>query len=98
MHAYFLFHIWDLKHDQTNLLKVIAWVNAGLDLPLLVELKQLGHSPVDELLISDVAQVEAADGLVGLHQFEGGERELVGPGFCHGQQVLLLACHTIGRT
>lgn len=58
---------------------MIARVDAGLDVPLVVELQQREHGPSDELLIGDVAQVEAADGLVGLHQFQRGERELVVP-------------------
>ena len=70
----------------------------GLDLPLLIELQQLGHSLAKELLVSNVAQVETGDGLVGLHQFQGVERELVVPGLCHGQQVLLLTCYTVGCT
>lgn len=93
-----LFYFLHCKPDQTYLLKVIAGVNAGLDLSLLVELKQRRHSPAEELLISDVSQVEAADSFVGLHQFHGVQRELVIPGLCHGQQVLPLACHTIGCT
>lgn len=77
---------------------MIAGVNAGLDLPLLVQLQQLNQSSLKELLICNVAQVETRDGLVGLHQFQGVEGELVVPGLCHSQQVLLLACHTVGST
>ena len=76
---------------------MVAGVDAGLDLALAVELQQLPHGADDQLLIGDVAQVEAADALVGLHQFEHAERQLVVPGLRHGQQVLLLARHTIGR-
>lgn len=68
----------------------------GLDLPLLVQLQQLNESFLEQLLVPDVAQVEARDGLVGLHQLQRVEGELVVPGLRHGQQVLLLARHTVG--
>ncbi len=70
----------------------------GLDLSLLVELQQLEHRPAQELLVIDVAQMEATNGLVGLHQFQRAERQLVVPGLRHGQQVLLLACNTVSCT
>lgn len=70
----------------------------GLDLSLPVQLQQLEHSPAHELLVNDVAQVEAAYGLVGWHQFQCVERELVVPGLCNGQQVLLRTRHTVGCT
>lgn len=87
-----------LFFPHTNLLKVVAGVNARLDLSLLVQLQQLNKSPLEELLIRDVAQMEASDGLVGRHQFHAVESELVVPGLCHGQQILLLARHTVGCT
>lgn len=77
---------------------MITRVDAGLDLPLVVQLQQLQHSPAEELLVGHVAQVEASDGFVGLHQFQGVERELVVPGPRHGQEVLPLAGHTVGCT
>lgn len=77
---------------------MVAGVDAGLDLPLLVELQQTDQGPLKELLVRDVAQVKAGDGLVGLHQLHGVERQLVVPGFRHGKQVLLLARHTVGCT
>lgn len=83
---------------QTNLLEVIAGVDAGLDLSLPVELQQTGQGPLKELLVRDVAQVKAGDGLVGLHQLHGVEGQLVVPGFRHGKQILLLARHTVGCT
>lgn len=82
---------------QTNLLEVVAGVDAGLDLSLPVEFQQLEHSTADEL-ITDVAQMEAAYGFVGLHQFQGVQGELVVPGLGHGQQVLFLTGHTVGGT
>lgn len=91
-------HRFSVKHGQTNLFKVIAGVDAGFDLALRVELQQLEHGPGDEFLVGQVAQVEATHGLVGLHQFQGVKGELVVPGLSHGQQVLLLASHTIGST
>lgn len=91
-----LLYILDCKHDRAYLLKVVAGVDAGFDLSLLVEFEQLRHSPLQELLISDVPQVEATDSFVGLHQLHGVKRELVVPGLRHGQQVLPLACYTIG--
>lgn len=54
----------------------------GFDLPLPVELQQLGHGRADDLVVGDVAQMEAADCLVGLHQFHCVERQLVVPGLC----------------
>lgn len=77
---------------------MIAGVDVGFDLPLAVELQQPEHGPGEDLLVSQVAQVEATHGLVGLHQFQGVEGELVVPGLSHGQQVLLLARHTVGST
>lgn len=61
---------------------MVAGVHAGPDLALLVELQQLEHRRVDEPLVLQVAQVVAAHRLVGLHQFERVERELVVPDLC----------------
>lgn len=77
---------------------MIAGVNAWLDFPLPVELHQLGQSAPDELLIRQEAQVESTDALVGLHQLQCSEGQLVVPGLCQSKQILLLACHTISCT
>lgn len=69
-----------LLSEETHLLKVIAGVNPRLDVPLPVELHQLGQSASDELLIRQKAQVESTDGFVGLHQLQRSEGELVVPG------------------
>lgn len=78
--------------EDTDLLKVPSGVDAGLDFALLVEIQDGVHGLGDELhLPVQVAQVEAAHGLVPLDEAECVDGELVVPVLGHGDQVLLLA-------
>lgn len=74
-------------------------VDAGLDLALLVQVQDGVHGLREQLRLSvQVAQVEAAHGLVALDQAERVDGELVVPVLGHSEQVLLLARQHVGRT
>lgn len=76
----------------TDLLKVPCGVNTGLDFAFLVEIQDGVHSLGDEFRLPvQVAQVEAAHGLVPLDEAECVDGELVIPVLGHRNQVFLLA-------
>jgi len=77
---------------------VVGGVDAGLDLPLGVEVQQGVHGLPDQIKFLQVAQVEAAHRLVGLHQLQGADGQLVVPRLRYGQQALLLPGDKIGCT
>ena len=89
-------HIYILL--DSDLFEVVGGVDAGLDLPLDVEAQQGLHGVPDEGEVLQVAQVEATHRLVGLHQLQGADGQLVVPRLGYGQQVLLLPGHTVGCT
>ena len=80
------------KHTDTHnphdppayLLKVIGGVNARFDLALVVELQQFAQGLENKLVIIQVAEVEATHCLVGMHQPQCVNSELVVPGLCQG--------------
>lgn len=74
---------------------MVAGVNAGPDLALLIELQQLEHRRVDELLVLQVAPLVAAHRLVGLHQFERIERELLYHTFANANRFLFWPVTTL---